>query len=123
MNPKKYTKYSLADVSRDDMSERTNSRAAFDFLRELKQRRDAEEEKHEEPMPLDGKVAFRKPTKKARKDEDEAASSSSSSSVVQDGNKRVLPECVVGQKRPKDKGQSRSSSKPSKKVKLTQLKG
>ena len=39
-NPGNYTKYDLSDVSRDQMSDRSNTRAAFDFLRELKDRKE-----------------------------------------------------------------------------------
>ena len=43
MNPNKYKKYDLSDVSKDQLSDKSNSRAAFDFLRQLKDRKNDDE--------------------------------------------------------------------------------
>ncbi|XP_012057269.1 PREDICTED: protein TSSC4 [Atta cephalotes] len=42
-NPHKWVKYSLDDVSNEDMTEHSNTQAAMSFLRELKARRKKEE--------------------------------------------------------------------------------
>ena len=58
-NPQGYTKYSLEDVP--DVSNRSNSAAAFDFLRQLK---DRNEEDSEPPADLSQKIVFKKRGKK-----------------------------------------------------------
>lgn len=61
----KWTKYSLCDVSADDMSDTSNTRAAFSFLRELEDRKRAAAK---EEFPADYKPVFAKPqTKKEEK--------------------------------------------------------
>ena len=57
-NPEKYTKYSLKDVP--ELSDRSNSAAAFDFLRNLKKG----EEESEPPADLSQKIVFKKREKK-----------------------------------------------------------
>ena len=47
MNPNKYKKYDLSDVSKDQLSDKSNSRAAFDFLRQLKDRKNDDLESNE----------------------------------------------------------------------------
>jgi hypothetical protein len=96
VHPKKYTKYSLSDVSRDQMSDKSNTRAAFDFLGQLKAKDDDDDSDEAAESRSDGKISFKKPTQSKSKDE------GGSSNVVKDGVKRVMPECVVGQKRPKN---------------------
>lgn len=54
----KWTRYTLNDVSADDMSDSGNSRAAFSFLRELQDRRRAADR---EDIPADFKPVFKKP--------------------------------------------------------------
>ena len=103
VNPNKYTKYSLSDVSKDMMSDRSNTRAAFDFLRGLKDRKDQtygdDPGKRELETSLPQKVTFKKPGKTHQ----EQQQPTTSGSVVRDGVKRVMPECVVGgRKRPKE---------------------
>ena len=96
-NPGNYTKYDLSDVSRDQMSDRSNTRAAFDFLRELKDRREDDDISQDDLKKVDDgtKISFKKPKKIEKSSND---SGSSSSNVVKDGVKRIMPECVVGQK-------------------------
>jgi len=99
VNPNKYTKYDLSDVSKDQMSDRSNSRAAFDFLRQMKERKkdetDSDEDKNKNEDLETKKVSFKKPStfKKPSNPKE-----SSSTSAVQDGHKRIMPECIVGQK-------------------------
>ena len=58
-NPSGYTKYSLRDVP--DVSQRSNSAAAFDFLRQLKEKTEGESEP---AADLSQKIVFKKRTKK-----------------------------------------------------------
>lgn len=64
-NPEKWKRYSLEDV--EDVTQKSNSAAAFAFLDDLKKRKEREEEKEEEEekMELDGgcaKIVFKAPT-------------------------------------------------------------
>jgi len=122
-NPGNYTKYDLSDVSRDQMSDRSNTRAAFDFLRELKDRKEDDDISQDDLKKVDDgtKISFKKPKKIEKSSND----SGSSSNVVKDGVKRIMPECVVGQK-PKSsavepKLNSDSTSKKSKKSNKKQI--
>eukprot|EP00090_Calanus_glacialis_P002165 TRINITY_DN11627_c0_g1_i1.p1 TRINITY_DN11627_c0_g1~~TRINITY_DN11627_c0_g1_i1.p1 ORF type:complete len:218 (-),score=98.67 TRINITY_DN11627_c0_g1_i1:65-718(-) len=67
-NPSGYTKYTLADVP--ELSDRSNSSAAFDFLRKLKEGKD--EAEPEVPADLSQRVVFKKrvPKNKEEKDTD-----------------------------------------------------
>ena len=96
VNPDKYTKYDLSDVSKDQMSDRSNTRAAFNFLKEMKDRQTRESDSSEGQASVSSKVTFKKPIRQLQ------STSTPSSTVVKDGVKRVMPECVVGQKRSKD---------------------
>jgi len=109
VNPDKYTKYDLSDVSKDQMSDRSNTRAAFDFLAEMKDRQiDKSADSSKDDQNADSsKVTFKKPVRQMQK----TSTSGSSSNVVKDGVKRVMPECVVGQKRSKDPVRKNSNKK------------
>jgi Tumour suppressing sub-chromosomal transferable candidate 4 len=78
-NPQSWTKYSLADVTTDQLSDRSNTSAALDFLKQLRRRNAAaaaearkhsseamevewEEEVEEVPADLSQPITFRKPT-------------------------------------------------------------
>ena len=89
MNPNKYKKYDLSDVSKDQLSDRSNSRAAFDFLRQLKDRKN-NDESNENPAENseERKVSFKKPS--TFKKPSSVESTSKPSSAVQDGHKRIL---------------------------------
>ena len=58
-NPESYTKYSLKDVP--ELSDRSNSAAAFDFLRQLKEKNN---EESEPAADLSQKIVFKKRVKK-----------------------------------------------------------
>ena len=125
MNPNKYKKYDLSDVSKDQLSDRSNSRAAFDFLRQLKDRKN-NEESDENPAENseERKVSFKKPSTFKKP----SVESTSKPSVVQDGHKRILPEYEFGQKAKKsvvklsDKTSEKSKIKPpSKTISLSHL--
>jgi len=81
-NPEKYTKYSLKDVP--ELSDRSNSAAAFDFLRKLKEK---DSEESEPPADLSQKIVFKKREKKAANNvkedlkTDESSTNESSSST------------------------------------------
>lgn len=104
INPKKYTKYDLSDVSKEQMTDRSNTRAAFDFLNQLKTRNENEDDEKCQEVD-EGKISFKKPIKKSN-----ISSEASSSNVVKDGVKRVMPECVVGMKRSLEKSKTEFSS-------------
>ena len=85
------------------MTDRSNTRAAFDFLNQLKKRNDNEDDEKCQEVD-EGKISFKKPIKKSH------SSEASSSNVVKDGVKRVMPECVVGMKRSLEKSKTEFSS-------------
>lgn len=62
LHPQKWTKYSLEDVESGDLSESSNTRAAFAFLEERRKLREATEEIGH-PEEGDGKFVFKKPSK------------------------------------------------------------
>jgi len=91
-NPRRYTKYSLADV--EELSDRGNARAAFDFLRERAQIQETDgTPDSSETVP--SKITFKRPAKKRDASEMEESAPKSSGGIGGFG-KRVLPECVVG---------------------------
>jgi len=125
VNPNKYKKYDLSDVSKDQLSDRSNSRAAFDFLRQLKDRKnDDESDENPTESSEERKVSFKKPSTFKKPP---SVESTSKPSAVQDGHKRILPECVVGQKAKKsvvklsDKTSEKSKIKSSKTISLSHL--
>ena len=65
-NPEKYTKYSLKDVP--EISNKSNSAAAFDFLQKLKNRNQEEEEP---AADLSQKIVFKKKERKIPKSNEE----------------------------------------------------
>ncbi|ESP00793.1 hypothetical protein LOTGIDRAFT_238486 [Lottia gigantea] len=82
-HPEKYTCYSLGDVSSNDMSDASNSRAAFDFLDERKKLREQRERgSDEEEAKVDftetacskGAFTFKKQNKKVEWDIDSKTS-------------------------------------------------
>lgn len=112
MNPHKWKKYSLLDT---DTSDRTNTAAAFEFLKEIETRKLTEEEEAEEEdnyssavgnAQMANKIIF-----KNRKRTSPSATFNSSVSLksaveveapvdkaVLKGSKVVMPEYVIGQK-------------------------
>lgn len=133
-NPHKWKKYSLDDVSNDDMTEQSNTRAALSFLKELKARRLTK--KSEEQMDVeesnsvendDSKIVF-KPRKakiisdiQFKKPENEAENTNNAAVIVDSedkpifkSSKVIMPEYVVGQK------QKKKSRKEKPQIKLNQ---
>lgn len=98
-NPHKWTKYSLEDV---DTSDRSNTAAAFSFLREIEsQKRD--QQQHEDdgdgPTEFKAKVHFNRSVKlQARLEEVDKPPPTEEDKPKVKGCKVVMPEYVVGQK-------------------------
>nr|KAF7416651.1 hypothetical protein H0235_011182 [Vespula pensylvanica] len=143
-NPHKWTKYNLDDVSNEDMTDRSNTRAALSFLRELKARK-MQERKLKNKMDIDetisdandsnvsfkskqvqstSKVEFKKPKPRSIKSEN------SSTVIVNPEDKPtfrnckvIMPEYVVGQKQIKKAKKNRIPQNicPSTKIKLDHL--
>lgn len=115
MNPHKWKKYSLDDA---DISDRTNTSAAFAFLAEIEKRKDVEEEKRSQEHQMDvddspsGKIVFKKQnsSKEYRKPsfnqsvplrkemERRETNEETGEKAVLKGSKVVMPEYVIGQK-------------------------
>ncbi|XP_038120616.1 uncharacterized protein LOC6030977 isoform X2 [Culex quinquefasciatus] len=97
-NPHKWTKYSLEDV---DTSDRSNTAAAFSFLREIEsQKRDQQQHEDEEgPTEFKSKVRFNRSVKlQARLEEVDKPPPTEEDKPKVKGCKVVMPEYVVGQK-------------------------
>ena len=62
MNPSKYTRYSLADVPDQQMTQKSNTAAALAFLREMDDKRNKDNVRD---VPAGGKVYFKKPSHKS----------------------------------------------------------
>uniref|UniRef100_A0A6V7HV73 U5 small nuclear ribonucleoprotein TSSC4 n=1 Tax=Bracon brevicornis TaxID=1563983 RepID=A0A6V7HV73_9HYME len=123
-NPHKWAKYSLEDVSEDDMSDKKNTETALAFLNELRARRLKEAEGNEmdvDDNPSTSKVSFKKPmsTRVLRT----MAVEDKEEKPVFRGSKIVLPEYVIGQKVQKKVKKERSVGKvdKSKELKLQHL--
>lgn len=113
-NPHKWVRYSLEDVSPEDMTGRNNTQAAMSFLRELKARRKKEVGECEEEMDVEpcnssaqdptevwfkskkssSQIKFRKLQKKETADIAELNEKS-----IFKSSKTILPEYVIGPKR------------------------
>lgn len=98
-NPHKWTKYSLEDV---DTSDRSNTAAAFSFLREIEsQKRDQQQTDQDEEGPTEfkSKVRFNRSVKlQARLEEVDKPPPTEEDKPKVKGCKVVMPEYVVGQK-------------------------
>ncbi|RUS79698.1 hypothetical protein EGW08_012532 [Elysia chlorotica] len=93
-HPEKYTHYSLGDVSENDMSERSNSKAALAFLEERRSQKEKEEKEEEIVFDTEqaacsqGHIAFSRPSQKKSTDVgehekgDRVQVSSATSSVI-----------------------------------------
>lgn len=105
-NPHKYTKYSLGDVSPQDMSDRTNTAAALSFLQELRARKENKEDMDLDESPKH--IIFKSARPKAERRTSSlgavstittAASSEEADQPSFRSSKLVMPEYVVGQKK------------------------
>ncbi|XP_001353709.2 uncharacterized protein [Drosophila pseudoobscura] len=108
MNPHKWKKYSLEDV---DISDQSNSSAALSFLRQMDAQRQTEAGDDAE-MDAGGKIEFKKKSKLNRnlkKLEAEEVADVELDKPRLRGSKLVMPEYIIGQKKP----QKQTKSKPS----------
>lgn len=96
-NPDKWTKYSLADV--DQMSDKSNTKAALDFLSQLRKEKRGEPE--EEAADLGRKVVFKRKAEREESKDDGAPEEEGGSSGGFRGGVRVMPECEVGRRKEK----------------------
>lgn len=123
-NPHKWKKYSLGDT---DISDNTNTSAAFAFLKEIEKRKDNDQEKYGDDEVMDmsenNKIVFnrrdansRQPTfkksvglrKQIERDDDDT--DPVDQKVTFRGSKMVMPEYVIGQKAKKTKKLPSASS-------------
>lgn len=108
-NPHKWVKYSLDDVSPSDMSDRSNTAAAFSFLEELAARKASAEMEDMEVEQSSTQIAFRRPKGKTRLTIGSVVVDTSSSPTAENSKpsfrsgKLVMPEYVVGQRKKKEK--------------------
>lgn len=113
-NPHKWKKYSLEDA---DCSDRTNTAAVFNFLREIEKRKEDEEESATSEEP--SKIVFKK-SAKLRSIEEKPEECGEESGKLK-GTKVVMPEYVVGQKKVKKPKVERASADKRKELKLDHL--
>ena len=103
-HPERWTKYDLSDVPGDQMTERSNTAAAMDFL-------NAQRKRNEEMDGVDDTsectIQFKKPTTKVSRQTSHAKRGSDTSDVAFGNSKLVMPEYVVGQSASKRRQTSR----------------
>ncbi|KAH0955191.1 hypothetical protein HN011_010529 [Eciton burchellii] len=106
-NPHKWVKYSLDDVSNEDMTDRSNTQAAMSFLRELKERKKKEEVNQHQKMDIESckkqhtstsQMIFKKPQVTERIENSEAVIIKSDDRPMFKSSKIILPEYQVGLK-------------------------
>lgn len=111
-NPHKYTKYSLGDVSSQDMSDKSNTATALSFLRELKARKENSQDMEVDDSSAPRAILFNSSRSKTEKRTSSlgAVNSVTTSSTSEEADrpsfrstKVVMPEYVVGQKVSKKK--------------------
>ncbi|XP_071447271.1 U5 small nuclear ribonucleoprotein TSSC4 [Hetaerina americana] len=106
-NPHKWVRYDLGDVSQDDMSEQANRSAAMSFFHELDERKKRQNEDDDNFGECPKPITFRDPKKSSsillekeklitKVDEEEGKPHFRSS-------KLIMPEYIVGEKKPKKK--------------------
>ncbi|KAK2582340.1 hypothetical protein KPH14_004676 [Odynerus spinipes] len=139
-NPHKWIKYSLDDVSNEDMTDRSNTHAALSFLKELKARKEAKLMKMDIDKTVthsnDNKISFRSRKNEStstiafKKPESESIESESLPVIVCTDDKPmfknskiIMPEYVVGQKQVKKikKNKLPNTSCSSRQIKLDHL--
>lgn len=124
-NPHKWKKYSLNDVSEDDMSDKSNTAAAMAFLNEIKSRKGLEDD----PMETDEKIVFKQPSRpnisgsqsriiKISKDDSPGEDGTS----YFRGSKLVMPEYVIGEKKKPTKQKKEDCSADTKQDKTAKIK-
>ncbi|XP_017475786.1 PREDICTED: uncharacterized protein LOC108366036 [Rhagoletis zephyria] len=99
VNPQKWTKYSLADV---DISDHTNTAAAFQFLKQMDEQLEARAEKEGNFEEGKLKIEFKRSSKirkQMKAKEDDELKDVEVDKPRLKGSKVVMPEYVVGQQR------------------------
>lgn len=115
VNPHKWTKYSLEDVKSEDMSERSNTAAAFAFLKEIESRKGNIQM---ETSDVEKKIVFQKSVMVQHKLEDGREEEKTRFK----SSKLIMPEYLVGQKiKNEKKKRSTKSKNPTKQLKLDHL--
>lgn len=112
LNPEKYTKYSLSDVT--DLSDSSNKYAAFQFLKEMEDRNNSNEDSTSRSS--EEKIVFKKSAKLKAKDDEP----NQSEKRVQ-GNKFLMAEYVVGEKKKSKSEKKRSFDQKISNVKSLKL--
>lgn len=108
-NPTKWTKYTLKDVKDDDISNRSNTRTALSFLRELEKRNSNNDDKKLDELPE--KITFKKASRIKFSDD---TKSDMDKDISFKSSKVVMPEYVVGQKVKKNKTNKKLQAETSK---------
>lgn len=93
LHPEKWTKYSLEDVSEDDMSEATNKAAALEYLRERRSQ-SGDDADMDQADGGQARHVFH------RRSKDEVDVDTGVKQLISRPGKIVMPECVVGAKAP-----------------------
>lgn len=132
--PGKWCRYDLTSVSSNDMSDKTNSKTALDFLNELKDRKESESMDVEESDMSENlhHIVFKRPDKKdapaaagssASGDADSTFGSSQVVPVPPSQGKILMPEYVIGEKvkKPKPKPSWASSKAATASAETVQL--
>uniref|UniRef100_A0A8D8YLP5 U5 small nuclear ribonucleoprotein TSSC4 n=1 Tax=Cacopsylla melanoneura TaxID=428564 RepID=A0A8D8YLP5_9HEMI len=105
VNPHKWTKYTLSDVTENDLSDRSNTNAALSFLNDLKKQKTLDNDSVNMDVDTEGdgktsKILFKKKSTPRTHTDDSSvrnnSESSGSSNQYVDG-KHVMAEYVVGQ--------------------------
>ncbi|XP_011181376.1 uncharacterized protein LOC105211565 [Zeugodacus cucurbitae] len=99
VNPQKWTKYSLADV---DISDHTNTAAAFQFLKAMDEQLDECEGRDVSSRESNNKIEFKKFSKIKKQIKDKEGEELKDAEVDKPrlkGSKVVMPEYIVGQQR------------------------
>jgi len=129
-NPDKWTKYSLADV--DLVTDRGNTAAALDFLKDLRAKKEGDEPMDEGTADPNSKVVFKKPSRKpasapstaATTNDEQESTTEATEKPTFVGSKQVMPEYMVGAataRKPKKTGGKPPTAKPGKELKLSHL--
>ena len=108
ISPSKYTKYTLADVPDQQMSQKSNTAAALAFLQEIDQQRN--KDNMEDDVPLGTKPVFKRPSNKA----------ASGTSKGDRHSSTMSPECNDGSI-PSQIEKPKHKSKKEKEIKLSHL--
>ncbi|XP_018330983.1 protein TSSC4 [Agrilus planipennis] len=111
-NPHKWTKYTLSDITAEDMSEKSNTSAAMSFLEDMENRKQVEV--NEEKLSGE-RIKFNK-SKSHKTDAD-----TKESKTIFVSSKLIMPEYVVGKSPKPTRGKKTKPEQSGKEVKLSHL--